>query len=108
MGESPKKKVSLDLPTFIISGGVLILFVIIALINADFVADMVDYLFGLSATYFGVIYQFVLLGTFFIALVLGFSLYGMIRLGNTYIPEMTIISWIWIIMRTLLAAGGVF
>src|SRR5690625_859520 len=108
MKDSRKNKVSLDLPTFIISGGVLILFVIIALINADFVANMVDYLFGLSATYFGIIYQFVLLGTFFIALVLGFSKYGKIRLGNMNKPEMSTFKWISIIMCTLLAAGGVF
>lgn len=44
MEDSKRKTASLDLPTFFISGGALILFVIIAFINADFVADTVDYL----------------------------------------------------------------
>src|SRR5690625_2365438 len=105
---SKEKKSSLDLPSFLISGGVLILFVIIALINADFVAGTVDYLFGISATYFGLVYQIVLLGTFFIALILGFSKYGNIRLGNMDKPEISTFKWISIIMCTLLAAGGVF
>src|SRR5699024_2458943 len=105
---SKGKKDSLDLPSFLISGGALLLFVIIALINADFVADSVDYLFGISATYFALIYQSVLLGTFFIALVLAFSKYGKIRLGNMEKPEISTFKWISIIMCTLLAAGGVF
>lgn len=105
---SKGKLASLDLPTFFISGGALLLFVITALINADFVAGTVDYLFELSATYFGVIYQFVLLGTFFIAIVLAVSKYGKIRLGNADKPEISTFKWISIIMCTLLAAGGVF
>ncbi len=106
MGRLKGKK--LDVASFIISGSVLLLFVILALINANFVADMVDYLFGLSATYFGLIYQIVLLGTFFIALALAFSKFGKIRLGNMDKPEMSTFKWISIIMCTLLAGGGVF
>src|SRR5690625_2478998 len=108
MESSKGKKVSLDLPSFFISGGALLLFVLVALINADFVADSVDYLFGLSATYFGLMYQVVLLGTFFIALILALSKYGNIRLGNMDKPEISTFKWISIIMCTLLAAGGVF
>ncbi|MGM8366376.1 BCCT family transporter [Virgibacillus sp. W0181] len=108
MENSKGTKTSLDLPSLIISGSVLLLFVIAALINAEFVANTVDYLFGLSATYFGALYQFVMLGTFFIALFLGFSKYGKIRLGNIDKPEMSTFKWISIIMCTLLAAGGVF
>lgn len=108
MEGSNRKKTSLDLPTFFISGGALLLFVVFAWINADFVADMVNTLFGWSATYFGMIYQIVVLGTFFIALILGFSKYGKIRLGNIDKPEMSTFKWISIIMCTLLAGGGVF
>lgn len=108
MESSKGKKGSLDLPLFFISGGALLIFVITALINADFVADMVDYLFGLSATYFGLLYQVVLLGTFFIAIAIGFSKFGKIRLGNIDKPEMSTFKWISIIMCTLLAGGGVF
>src|SRR5699024_11322925 len=46
---------------------------LLAVIDSDFIANSVDCLFGLSATYFGIIYQVVLLGTFLIALVLAFS-----------------------------------
>lgn len=103
-----EEKGSLDLPTFIISSSILLLFVIIALIDAEFVNNAVDYLFGLSAKYFGALYQFVLLGTFIIAIILGFSKYGKVRLGNIDKPEMSTFRWISIIMCTLLAAGGVF
>src|SRR5690625_1408206 len=106
--EDSKKKVSLDLPVFFISGGALLLFVVIALINADFVSNMVDYLFGLSATYFGMLYQIVLLGTFIIALILALSKYGNIRLGKMDKPEISTFNWISIIMCTLLAGGGGF
>ncbi len=108
MESSKGKKVSLDFASFILSGSALLLFVFIALINADFVADTVEYLFGLSATYFGLIYQVVLLGTFIIAIVLAFSKYGKIRLGNLDQPELSTFKWIAIIMCTLLAGGGVF
>lgn len=108
MKDLKEGKVSLDLPSFFISGGALLLFVLIALINPDFIARTVDYLFGLSATYFGMIYQFVLLGTFFIALILAFSKYGHIRLGKMDKPEISTFKWISIIMCTLLAGGGVF
>lgn len=108
MEDSKRKTASLDLPTFFISGGALILFVIIAFINADFVADTVDYLFGISATYFGMIYQLTVLVTFFIALGLAISKYGKIRLGNMEKPEMSTFKWICMIMCTLLAGGGIF
>lgn len=108
MRGSQRSKTRLDLPTLFISGGALLLFVLIAMINADFIASAVDYLFDLSATYFGIPYQIVLLGTFLIALVLAFSKYGNIRLGNMDKPEISTFKWISIIMCTLLAAGGVF
>lgn len=108
MDSNKSKKMKLDKPSLIISSSVLLLFVILAIINAEFVANSVDYLFGLSATYFGALYQLVLIGTFAIALVLGFSKFGKIRLGNIDKPEMSTFKWISIIMCTLLAAGGIF
>lgn len=108
VNRSKESRTSLDLPVFIISGGMLIAFVVIALINADFVSEMVDYLFGFSVKYFGVIYQLLMLGTFIIALSLAFSKYGRIKLGKLDKPEMSNFKWISIIMCTLLAGGGVF
>lgn len=103
-----ENKLGLDLPSFFISGGVLLLFVLLAVIDSDFIANSVDYLFGLSATYFGIIYQVVLLGTFLIALVLAFSKYGNIRLGKMDKPEISTFKWISIIMCTLLAGVECF
>src|SRR5699024_6851166 len=97
MQKLKETKGSLDLPSFLISDGILLIFILTAVINADFVANTVDYLFGLSATYFGMIYQVVLFVTFFISLFLGFSKYGKIRLGNLYKPEISRFKWISII-----------
>src|SRR5699024_10162756 len=108
MQKLKETKGSLDLPSFLISGGILLIFILTAVINADFVANTVDYLFGLSATYFGMLYQISLLGTFFSVLILWFSEYGKMRLGNLNNPEISRFKWISIIMCTLLAAGGVF
>src|SRR5699024_10278498 len=95
----------MDVPVFIISGGFLILFVVIGFINMEFITDIVNTSFAFSVKYFGAIYQIVLLGTFLIALVIGFSKFGKIRLGNLDKPEMSTFKWISIIMCTLLAAG---
>src|SRR5699024_12055289 len=108
MRDLKENKLGLDLPSFFISGGVLLLFVLLAVIDSDFIANSVDYLFGLSATYFGIIYQVVLLGTFLIALVLAFSKYGNICLGKMDKVEISIFNCISIIIYTLLVLGEVF
>src|SRR5699024_6902325 len=76
--------------------------------NQDVVTNMVNSSFAFSVKYFGSVNQIVLLGTFLIALVLGFSKYGNIKLGKMEKPEISTFKWISIIMCTLLAAGGVF
>src|SRR5699024_12298458 len=103
-----KNDQTIDKPVLFLSGGALLAFVILALINQELVTNMVDYLFGFSVKYFGSIYQFLMLGTFVIALFLGFSKFGKIRLGKLDKPEIGYFQWISIIMCTLLAAGGVF
>src|SRR5699024_6201168 len=77
-----KNDQTIDKPVLFLSGGALLAFVILALINQELVTNMVDYLFGFSVKYFGSIYQFLMLGTFVIALFLGFSKFGKIRLGK--------------------------
>ncbi|WP_234032337.1 BCCT family transporter [Lentibacillus cibarius] len=101
-------KQSVDLPVLVISGGLLLLFVVVALINQQFITNVVNNSFSFSVKYFGPIFQFVMIGTFFIALYLGFSKYGRIRLGNMDQPEISTFKWVSIIMCTLLAGGGVF
>jgi choline-glycine betaine transporter len=99
---------TVDKPVLFLSGGALLAFVIIALINQDLVTNVVNYLFGFSVKYFGSIYQFLMMGTFLIALYFGFSKFGKIRLGKLDKPELGYFQWISVIMCTLLAAGGVF
>lgn len=91
-----------------ISGGLLVAFVIASFINMDFVSNMVNVSFNFAVNYFGAFWQVLLLGTFFIALFLGFSKYGNIRLGGLDKPQIHYLKWLAMIMTTLLAGGGVF
>ena len=70
-----------DWPVLFISGGLLVAFVVASFINMDVVSNVVNQSFAFAVKYFGAFWQFLLLGTFFIALYLGFSKYGNIRLG---------------------------
>ncbi|MHC8515442.1 BCCT family transporter [Sporosarcina sp. ITBMC105] len=97
-----------DRPVLLISGGLLVAFVIASFINLDFVSNMVNQSFAFSIKYFGAFWQILLLGTFLIALFLAFSKYGKIRLGAAQKPEIGYFKWLAMIMTTLLAGGGVF
>lgn len=105
---SKKAVQTIDWPVFLISGGLLLMFVAVGLFNQQLITNVVDASFAFSVKYFGSVYQFLMLGTFIIALFLGYSKYGKIRLGNIDKPEMSNFKWISIIMCTLLAGGGVF
>ncbi|MFO7802742.1 MAG: BCCT family transporter [Desulfovermiculus sp.] len=93
---------------FLLSGGVLLLFVVASLMNVTYVSDVVDKLFGLSCNYFGVFWQWLMLLNFLIAMGIAVSKYGSVRLGYLEKPEMSTFRWVSIIMCTLLAGGGVF
>ncbi len=99
---------NVEWPVFIVSGGVLLLFVVASLINPEFVSSLVSKYFGLSCTYFGAYWQWLLLLNFFVAMGLAVSKYGSLKLGNIDKPELSTFRWIAIIMCTLLAGGGVF
>ncbi|QAS53215.1 BCCT family transporter [Halobacillus litoralis] len=98
----------IDWPVFAISGGILVLFVIIALIDIDLIETIVSGSFAWSAKYFGAFWQVLMLATFFVGLWLAFSKYGKIKMGNMEKPELGLYKWLSIIMATLLAGGGVF
>ena len=98
----------IDVPVLIVSGGLLLGFIVFGVVDQKSLVGFVSALFNFSVKYFGSIYQFLMLGTFIIALFLGFSRYGRIRLGNVDTPEMSNFKWISVIMCTLLAGGGVF
>lgn len=106
-GEKTTSK-GIDWPVFGWSGGIVLAFVVAALVNIDFVSGMVNKGFGFSCKYFGAYWQVLLLLTFLISIVLACSKYGSIKLGNIDEPEMSTFRWISIIMCTLLAGGGVF
>ncbi|WP_085993539.1 BCCT family transporter [Oceanobacillus senegalensis] len=103
-----KKKVKLDWPVFIISGGFLIGFIILSFINSDMVGNTISTLFDLSAELFGAYWQVLLLLNFAIGLVLAFSKYGKVKLGNMDKPKYSFFGWVSMILVTLLASGGVF
>jgi len=98
----------IDWAVFGWSGGIVLAFVVAALVNIDFVSGMVNKGFGFSCKYFGAYWQVLLLLTFLVSIVLACSKYGSIKLGNIDKPEMSTFRWISIIMCTLLAGGGVF
>jgi glycine betaine transporter len=103
-----KSKQKLDWPVFILSGGFLILFIILSFINSDMVGTGIDKLFSLSAEIFGAFWQVLLLLNFVIGLMLAFSKYGKVRLGNMDKPKYSFFGWVSMILVTLLASGGVF
>ncbi|MCA1020821.1 BCCT family transporter [Halobacillus litoralis] len=103
-----QSKGRIDWPVFAISGGLLTLFVIIALIDISFIEKVVSESFAWSANYFGAFWQVLMLATFFVGIWLGFSKYGKIKMGNMDKPEIGLYKWLSIIMATLLAGGGVF
>ncbi|MFK9095079.1 BCCT family transporter [Bacillus salipaludis] len=108
MKKSLKGLGTVDWPVMGISGGFFSLFVVMYIINGNFVSNFVNKSFSFSIKYFGSFWQFLLLGTFFIAIWIALSKYGNIRLGKIDKPEMSTFKWISIIMCTLMAAGGVF
>lgn len=104
----PDKKVKLDWTVFLVSGGFLILFIILSFINSNMVDDTITKLFGISADFFGAYWQLLLLGNFFVGIFLAFSKYGKVRLGNQEQPKYSYYKWVAMILCTLLASGGVF
>ena len=108
MNNNQVTKNIVDKPVFFISGGFMLIFCLIALIDLELVKNLVNTYFGLSIKYFGLYWQVLLLLTFFIGLYLAFSKYGNIRLGNLDKPEISTFRWSAMTMCTLLAGGGVF
>jgi len=97
-----------DMPVFLISGGVLVLFAVLALYDIKLVSGMVNTAFAASTKVFGAYWQVLLLLTFIIGLVLAMGRTGRVVLGGLKAPEMSSFKWVSVIMCTLLAGGGVF
>ena len=96
-----------DMPVFIISGGAIVLFVILTLYDIDMMSGWVNSAFATSTKYFGAYWQVLLLLTFVIGIILAVGRTGAVVLGGIKAPEMPTFQWRSIIMCTLLAGGGV-
>jgi len=103
-----QKRITTDWTVFFISGGFLLLFIIVSFINSDMVGNWITISFNKSAEFFGAYWQILLLGNFLIGLWLAVSKYGNVRLGNQEKPQYSYYRWVAMILTTLLASGGVF
>ncbi len=102
------QKVKTDWTAFAVSGGFLILFIILSFINSEAVGKWITTLFDYSANLFGAYWQVLLFGNFAIGIFLGFSRFGKVRLGKMDKPKYSYYRWVAMILVTLLASGGVF
>lgn len=99
---------TVDIPVFILSGGLILLFVALSLWDLDQTAAWVQASFEWSTKLFGAYWQLLMLATFFVSLYLAIGRTGDVRLGAMDTPELSTFKWVSIIMCTLLAGGGVF
>ncbi|PVA11107.1 BCCT transporter [Pelagivirga sediminicola] len=102
------RRAHINVPLFAMTGGFIALFCIIALVNLDLLSTIVDASFAFSAKYFGLYWQFLLLATFLMGLVLIVLPGSRSIMGGVLTPEFPIFQWGAMIMCTLLAGGGVF
>jgi len=109
-GQTPLTKFfsGVDLPVFLISGGVLVLFAVLALYDIEMMTAWINTAFAFSTKTFGAFWQVLLLMTFVIGIFLAVGRTGSVVLGGIKVPEISTFKWISIIMCTLLAGGGVF
>jgi len=108
MPNKPSLLEGVDIPVFLISGGILALFAAFALYDIELVSGWVNTAFASSTKIFGAYWQVLLLLTFIIGLFLAIGRTGAVVLGGIKTPEISTFQWISIIMCTLLAGGGVF
>ena len=89
--------------------GFFALFVIAALVNGEATYGAITAGFGFITNYLGGIIQVAMVTFWVVALYVGFSKYGKIRIGGKNAEKDTkTFSWYAIIITTMLAGGGVF
>ena len=101
-------KLGVDMPLFMITGGFIALFCVLALVDLELLTSMVDAGFAWSAKYFGLYWQLLLLATFVMGIVIAILPSSTQIMGNLDKPEFSMFQWGSMIMCTLLAGGGVF
>lgn len=97
-----------DWRTLYISGGFLLVFLVVAMSSLKTLSLYVNTAFGWATQFFGAYWQFLLLATFLIGLATALSPWGKAKLGAIDEPEINTAKWLSMIMCTLLAGGGVF
>lgn len=102
------RRINTDWTVFFISGGFLVLFIIVSFFDSEMVGEWITTSFNASAKFFGAYWQVLLLGNFIIGAILAVSKYGNVRLGNREKPQYSYYRWVAMILTTLLASGGVF
>ncbi|WP_150467948.1 BCCT family transporter [Francisella sp. SYW-9] len=95
-------------PAFWLSGGFILLFIIIDLIDSQWLTKTIEICFNWCTNIFGPFWQILLFLTFFIAIFLALGRTGYIKLGKLNKPEINAFKWVSMIVCTLLAGGGVF
>src|SRR5690625_7242886 len=82
-----KIKLNTDWTVFFMSGGFLLLFIIVSFIDSEMVGHWITVSFDASAKFFGGYWQLLLLGNFLIGIYLAVTKYGNVRLGNQEKPQ---------------------
>lgn len=95
-------------PVLWLSGGFLVLFVLLAVFDTPLLSNIVQVGFSKVTQWFGPFWQVLLLANFIIGLYLAFARTGDVKLGNRETPEIDTFKWLAIVLCTLLAGGGVF
>ena len=108
MSNRRQHAVIIDWPVFVLSGGFLLLFVGLAIVDLERLSTLVNSAFGYATLLFGGYWQLLMLLTFLVAVLVASSSSGRVRLGNLDAPDMDTYKWLSVIMCTLLAGGGVF
>ncbi|MGI9523164.1 MAG: BCCT family transporter, partial [Hyphomicrobiaceae bacterium] len=107
-GERATGLSGVNVPIFLLTGGFIILFCVLALVSLETLSAVVDASFAWSAKFFGLYWQLLLLATFLMGLLIAILPGGKAIMGGLAAPEFTLFQWGSMIMCTLLAGGGVF
>jgi choline-glycine betaine transporter len=101
--ETSSSAPEIDWPVFMTSGGFIVVFIGLAVVDIDLLSAIVNAGFSIATTYFGAYWQGLLLLTFLAAILVCVSLAGRATLGGIETPEMSTFKWVAIIMCTMLA-----
>lgn len=100
---------SFDPLVVFVAGGATALFLIVGVLFTQTVGDIGKAVWELLATWFGWVYVLATAGFVFFALLLGFSRYGTIKLGNDDDqPEFPVISWVGMMFAVGVGIGLIF